>query len=84
MSVRRLGLCLTASVARRPQNPLLSVLSCRPQSFSSSPARWYSSTDRLYQQTTEESEEGESGGVEENDRCVALHLFAICTLMVLD
>ena len=83
-SIRRLCLSVTTSVARRPQNTLLPILFRRAESFTTSSPRWYSNASQFEHRVNEESQEEKFDGVEEGKRCVTRHLFAICTLMILD
>jgi len=79
-SVRRLCLSVTASVTRRPANPLFPALACLRQSFTSPSTRWYSSTGQFHHQVTEETGEETPSEVEGDTRCAKPHPFAVRSL----
>lgn len=79
-SVRRLCLSVTASVTRRPTNPLFPALACLRQSFTSPSTRWYSSTGQFHHQVTEETGEETPSEVEEARRYAKLHPLAVRSL----
>lgn len=79
-SVRRLCLSVTASVTRRPANPLFPALACLRHSFTSPSTRWYSNTGQFRHQVTEETGEETLGEVEGATRCAKPHPFAVRSL----
>lgn len=78
--VRRLCLSVTASVTRRAANPLFPALACLRQSFTSSPTRWYSSTDQLHHQVTKETGGETPREAEKATRCARPRPFAVRSL----